>query len=242
MIVKLRVPAMILAILSTAPIAAQQKQAPDYGWHGKGELGLVSTSGNSDTRSIKLALEFIYGSEHWRHRFTAGLLNAEDEGETTAKRYDLGAQSDYKLSERSYVFGAVRYEKDDFSAFDDQTTVTFGYGRQLLDSEVHQLKVESGVGYRTATLQDGGGSESDAIARGVVDWKWKLTSSTDLTERLLVESGSDNTFLQNDLGLVVAINSHLALKAGFQVRHNTEAPAEIKRTDTLTSANIVYQF
>lgn len=223
-------------------LTAAADEAPEYGWSGKGELGLVSTSGNTDTRSLNLALEFIYNSATWRHRLAAGVIYAEDSGETTAERYDFGAQSDYKLSKRSYVFGALRYEKDEFSEYEDQTTLSFGYGRQLLDNKIHKLKAEAGLGYRTSDLQATGESEQDLIARGLVDWLWQLTASTALTDRLLVEAGRDNTFVQNDLGVSVAINSRFALKVGFQVRHNTDVSEGIKKTDTLTSANLVYKF
>ena len=231
------------ALLGSAALLAQEPAPPpDYGWSGKGELGFVSTSGNTDTQSLNVALEFIYDSVKWRHRFAGAALNSEDSGTTTAKRYDLGAQSDYKLNEKSYLFGALRYENDDFSAFEDQSTLTFGYGRQVLDTEKHKLKLEAGVGYRTATLVETGESESGAVARGLLDWLWQLTPSTVLGERFLVEAGSDNTYLQNDLSLTVAINTRFALKAGFQVRHNTEVPEGIDETDTLTTANLVYNF
>lgn len=232
----------ILALFGSAALSAQEPAAPDYGWSGKGELGFVSTSGNTDTQSLNLALEFIYDSEKWRHRFGAGAINSEDNGVTTAKRYDLGAQTDYKLTEKSYVFGALRYENDDFSAYEDQSTLTFGYGRQVLDTEKHKLKLEGGLGYRTATFAGTGESENDAILRGLLDWIWQLTPSTSLGERFLVEAGSDNTYLQNDLGLTVAINSRFALKVGFQVRNNSDVPPGVDKTDTLTSANLVYNF
>ena len=229
--------------LILAPISAMaQDEEEDYGWSGKGEFGLVSTSGNSDTNSLNLALEFIYDSEQWTHRLSAGAINADSDGETTAERYDFGAQSDYNLSEKSYVFGAFRYEKDDFSAFEDQTTLTAGYGRQVLDNDKHKLKLEAGVGYRTASLAPSGESEDGAIARGLLDYIWQLTPNTELSERFLVEAGSDNTYIQNDLGLKVSINERFALSLGFQVRQNTDVPEGVDKTDTLTSANLVYSF
>jgi putative salt-induced outer membrane protein len=237
-------PWFMAAALLLAPVSlrAEDNDTPDYGWAGKGELGLVASSGNSDTRSLNMALEFTYEAEKWRQRLAAGAIYAENDGDKTANRYDLGAQSDYKLSTKSYLFGAARYENDDFSAFEDQTTVTFGYGRQLLDSARHQLKVEAGAGYRTATVAASGESEDGVVFRGLLDWAWQLTSSTSLDERYLVESGSDNTYMQNDLGLSVAINSRLALKLGYQVRNNSDVPPGVKKTDTLTSANVVYHF
>jgi putative salt-induced outer membrane protein len=216
--------------------------APKYGWSGKGEFGLVSTSGNSDTFSLNLLAEVSYESEKWRHRFAAGALNSENDGDTTAKRYDLGAQSDYKLNEKSYVFGALRYDNDDFSAYEDQTTVAAGYGRQVLDTEKHKLKLEAGVGYRSSTVAGTGQSEDGVIFRGLAEWIWQLTPSTSLGDRFLVEAGSDNTFLQNDLGLTVAINSKFALKLAYQVRNNSDVPVGVDKTDTQTSANLVYSF
>jgi len=231
---------MIATSVWTTQAAAQQ--SAELGWSGDAELGLVTTSGNSDTRSARIRFETTYNSDNWRQQLRAAFLNASDSGQTTAERYELGAQSDYKLSAVSYVFGSLRYEKDDFSSFEEQSTVAAGYGRQLLDDPVHKLKVEGGLGYRTASPQDGGSSESDAIARGLLDWSWQLTATTTLTERLLTEAGADNVFLQNDLGVDVAINARLALKLGFQVRHNTDSQPGLENTDMLTSASIRYRF
>ena len=67
-------------------------------------------------------------------------------------------------------------------------------------------------------------------------------SYRDFVNKLLVESGEYNTFAQNDLGVSVTMNSHLALKAGWQARHNSDVAPDRKRTDTLTTMNVVYRF
>ena len=229
-------------VLASTSLMAEEEEAPKYGWSGKGEFGLVSTTGNSDTFSLNLGLEFLYNSEKWRHRFAASALKSEDDGEKTAQRYDLGAQSDYKLSKKSYIFGALRYDNDDFSAYEDQFTVSTGYGRQILDSKKQQLRMEAGIGYRSATVAETGVTEDGVIFRGMLDWGWQITESTKLGERFLIESGSDNTYMQNDLGLTVAINSRFALGVAFQVRHNSDVPPGVDKTDTQTSVNLVYNF
>lgn len=234
--------ALLALALAPVTLMAEDEEEPIYGWSGKGEFGLVSTTGNSDTFSLNLGLEFLYNSETWRHRFSATALNSEDDGDTTAKRYTLGAQSDYKLSEKSYVFGALRYDNDDFSAYEDQATVSVGYGRQILDSKTQQLRMEGGVGYRSATVAETGETEDGVIFRGMVDWAWQITESTKLGDRFLIEAGSDNTYMQNDLGLTVAINSRFALGVAFQVRHNSDVPPGVDKTDTQTSVNLVYNF
>jgi putative salt-induced outer membrane protein len=69
-----------------------------------------------------------------------------------------------------------------------------------------------------------------------------LSESTEFSNKLLVESGEYNTFAQNDLSLSVTMNSHLALKAGWQARHNSNAAEDLKKTDTLSTMNVVYRF
>jgi len=76
----------------------------------------------------------------------------------------------------------------------------------------------------------------------LADYGWVISESTELSNRLLVESGADNTFAENTLGLTVAINSRMALKAGVSVRHNTDVDPGREKTDTLTTVNLVYNF
>lgn len=75
-----------------------------------------------------------------------------------------------------------------------------------------------------------------------MEFETALTANTSLVDTLLVEAGSDNTFAQNDIGVAVSINEALALKAGLQARHNTDVWPTVKKTDTLTTLNLVYSF
>ncbi|MDQ6645970.1 MAG: DUF481 domain-containing protein, partial [Pseudomonadota bacterium] len=43
-------------------------------------------------------------------------------------------------------------------------------------------------------------------------------------------------------GLAVNMTQKMALKVGFQVRHNSDVKYGVKRTDTLTTTNLVYSF
>ena len=117
-----------------------------------------------------------------------------------------------------------------------------GYGHKFINTERTTLLTEIGPGYRRAKDALTGENHSELIARGLLDYKHQLTTSTALYNVLLIESGSDNTFASNELGVAVAINDKLALKAGFDARHNTDVGPGIKKTDTLTKLNLVYNF
>ncbi len=47
--------------------------------------------------------------------------------------------------------------------------------------------------------------------------------------------------MQDDLALQVKMTEVLALAVGYGVRYNTDPPAGFKKTDTLTTINLVYE-
>lgn len=225
-------------------------------WTGTGELGLAAARGNARSENLNAKLEFINEDDRWKHKFSASALRAKGEvtgdfdgdGETeerlelNANRYALGASSALKINETSSWVTALRYENDDFAPYDHQATFSIGYGHQFFDTEDSAFSIEIGPGYRRAKVADTGETESDLIARGVADYRYRLTENTELTNLLLIESGQDNTFAQNNFGVAVAMNESFALKAGVEVRHNTDVGPDIEKTDTLTTVNLVYTF
>jgi len=215
------------------------------GWTGTGEFGFVNTTGNTESVAMNAKLNFILTRERWRHRFSGTALVKSEDGIKDNERYTMEVQSDRKLSEKSWLFGAFRWDADKFGSYDPQASLSVGYGHQLMKSEKHELRGEIGAGYRKLEERVSGKSSSEAIARFLLDDSWQVFQSTLWTNRLLVEAGSSNTFTQFNTGLAVSMTDRFALKLGFEVRHNTDVPTTIEdseNTDTVTSANLVYNF
>jgi putative salt-induced outer membrane protein len=99
-----------------------------------------------------------------------------------------------------------------------------------------------GLGYREAEVRLTGEQEDGVIVRGALNFDHKLTDTTKVYDRFLVEAGSDNTFVQNSLGLEVKINESFALGLDYSVRHNTDVLPGIDKTDQVFTANLVYGF
>ncbi|MET0809218.1 MAG: DUF481 domain-containing protein [Pseudoxanthomonas sp.] len=224
-------------------------------WSGGGELGFAATRGNSTSESLNGRLQLQYAQGGWIHSMDLfGLrssaqyrVHAEDgtmtrERKTTANRYTAGAGSALKLGDHRQFTTALRYERDDFASYSSQATASVGYGARVMDGERTRLDVQIGPGVRRAHNVEEGRTEAGLIGRGLVGLKFGLTDNTELENTLLVESGTSNTFAQNELGLSVAMNSNLALKAGLQARRNSEVNSQQKKTDTLTTMNVVYRF
>ena len=232
---------MIRKTLSACVLLAMSVSAQAE-FSGKGEFGLVFNRGNSDSEAANARLGLEWERERWENEFTARAVYARDSGATSSNRFTLANSLNYSVNERSYVTGALRYDRDQFSSFRYQASVAAGYGYRVILTEVHRLTVEAGPGYQFAEIRDTGESDNQAILRGLANYRWRIAEATRLTNRLLVESGSSNTFLENALSLGVALNSRLSLSTGVTVTHNTDVEPGRKKTDTLTTINLVYNF
>jgi putative salt-induced outer membrane protein len=230
-------------LLAATLLSALAMSANADGWSGAGEFGLVVSSGNADTETVNAKLGLKKEDEAWLYEGSILALRAKGGDEVTAERWEVAAKAGYKIDEVSYIYGAYRHEDDNFAPFERQTILSVGYGRQLIKDEATQLSFEVGPGYKWAdpvsVLQD---SQGDAVLRGLLDFKHAFNDMTSMYNTFLVETGKDNTFAQNDIGVQVKMSERLALKAGLLVRHNTDVVAPVKKTDTLTTINLVYGF
>jgi len=212
-------------------------------WDGTGEFGFVNTTGNTETVALNMRLNFVRTSERWRHRFTGTAMTTSEDGIKDNERYTIEIQSDRKLSDINWLFGAFRWDADKFGTYDPQVSLTAGYGRQLMKSERHELRGEIGAGYRWLTETESGFKSDEPIARFLLDDWWQMFSSTRWTNRLLIEYGSSNTFTQFNTGLSISMTERFAIKLGFEIRNNSNIPpGDSEHTDTITSANLVYDF
>lgn len=209
---------------------------------GTGEFGMVFNRGNSETEAANARLAMLLERDRWENETTARAVYARDSGTTSANRFTVANSLNYLLNERSYVTGALRYDRDQFSSFRYQSSVAVGYGRRILTGDVHRLTIEAGPGWQFAEIRDTGETDNQAILRGLMNYRWQINDSTRLKNRLLVESGSSNTFIENALNLGVALNSRLSLSTGVTWTHNTDVEPGRKKTDTLTTVNLVYNF
>jgi putative salt-induced outer membrane protein len=211
-------------------------------WSGKGTFGGVLARGNTETETINLNLDVENKLDTWTHKAGASMLRTVTDDITSADRWELRGESQYSLTERSYLFGALRYEDDAFTDYEYQATLSGGYGYRFITNDTTKLEGQVGAGYREAEVRLTGEQQDGIIARGALDFEHKLTATTLVYDRFLVESGSDNTFLQNALGLEVKINDTFALGLDYAVRHNTDVLPGTDKTDQVLTANLVYGF
>lgn len=233
-------------ILMTAIIAAGtysgSTMAEDAVWSGSGQLGFSMTSGNSDTENLTAGLAVKRESGKWVSDLNLALLRASNDDVDTAERYTLNTKTGYKFDDNDYIYYGTRWDKDQFSGFDYTITTSLGWGHKFYDDEKKRLITELGIGYKVEAFDVDRSENKGAVLSAKLDYMRQITETTQFENLLIVEAGDDNTFAQNDLGFSFKVSEKFAVKLAHQIRHNTDAPLGKDSTDTLVSANLVYDF
>jgi putative salt-induced outer membrane protein len=244
-----------LAMADDPPAAPASPPPPPPPLTIKAQVGYVSSHGNTDAQTANAKFEVIYIVDAWKHDLQLAGLYGKSDGIVSAERLDAQWQSNYNFTDRMYVFGALHYDDDKFSGFQYQETASTGLGYSLVKLADATLDVQAGYGYRRLRPElidqaaDGEvisrtplDAESGGVATASIKGMYAFNSSTKLTEVANVETGSDDTLFQNDLGLQVNMTKALAITLGYEIRHNSSPPAPLVKTDTLVTFNLAYAF
>jgi putative salt-induced outer membrane protein len=221
----------------------------------KAQVGYVSSHGNTDAQTANAKLDVTLNSEMWKHDLQLAGLYGKSNDIVSAEMIDAQWQSNYNITNRFFAFGALHYDDDKFSGFQYQETLSAGAGYSLVKLKDATLDVQIGVGYRRLRPElidkDAAGdvtaripldAETGAVATATINGMYAFNSSTKLTEVVHLESGSDNTLLQNDLGLQVSMSKTLSISIAYEVKHNSSPPPPLVKTDSLVTFNLTYAF
>jgi len=247
---------MLMLAISLATVAnvqaADEKKVDESPWKSNVELGFIRTTGNTETQTTAIKADATYEIDKWRHNAHAegyGQQSKVDTGETvvSAERYELSGKSDYKFSELDYAFGLLKLQKDRFSGYVYDHIVSLGYGRKLIKQKDMELDVEIGPGARFFKLETAPGdvdkgSETEAVLRLSGKYWWAITGNSKFTQELSTEIGETITSSQSITGIQANINSTLALKFTYTLRHKTKVPQGNEKLDTETAMTLVYSF
>ena len=221
-----------------------------------GEFGFISTTGNTETTSFKGKLAAHQELQMWSNDFVLESLYKKDEvngeSKTTAQKYFLSGQGNYKLDNPDHrLFGFASYEDDKFSSYDYQATLAAGWQQKLWEEKTSKFSYSIGPGYAFSktrdTIDDNGNvvkgqSENGLIVRGALDYQWKISDTATFKQLLSSEVGEDNTKSKSETSLSAQISGSLSLKVSLIMDHNSKVAEEKENLDTQTAVTVVYTF
>jgi putative salt-induced outer membrane protein YdiY len=116
-------------------------------WSGNITTGLTLTSGNSDTRQMRVDGETIARALQQRYTVSGYFNRAEDHGHNTLFNSRINGKYDHFFSKKWYGYANATFENDRFRDLRLRSTAGLGSGYQIFESPERNLSLEGGVNY-----------------------------------------------------------------------------------------------
>ncbi|MBP2171192.1 putative salt-induced outer membrane protein [Erwinia toletana] len=208
-------------------------------FEGSASAGYLAQSGNTKSSNATAATNMTWYQTRTAYSLWGNASNASSNDERSSETYQIGGRSRYNMTDYDYLFGQASWLSDRFNGYDGRSILAAGYGRQILNGPVHSLRVEAGPGVRYDDYHEGG-HDTQPLAYGAVSYNWQLTDNTKFIQGVSV-LGSDDTTVNSETGLQVAINEHFSLKMAYNVTWNQNPPESAPdHTDTKTTILLSY--
>lgn len=234
---------LLLSMLAANAAIAQS--APPK-WEGDIEFGYYQTDGNSNETSVLAKGQATRKDGLWTNQLKANAQNSEVEGVRSEEQYFISDRLSYDVSDYNYTFGYASLDKDRFSGYIYQATLSGGYGRRLLKNGRVTWDAEIGPGYRISEF-DGADGDNDGMVEEVIvrlstELNAKLSDTATFEQTLSVESGEENTVSKSVSALKTKIVGGFGLKISYTIEYNETVPQANLHMDRQTAVTLVYSF
>jgi putative salt-induced outer membrane protein len=233
----------IVAAAAAERQAARERRIREAGlfenWRGSGELGGSVATGNSDAVTFAAGLAISRNGLDWRHALAASADVQRSLGQTTQERLSTSWQSDWRLSERAYVFGRLGWERNRQAGLVSRFEQALGGGYRILEQPRLRWEIEGGPALRQSEFTDR--TENSLSVRAASRFRWDLSEATRVTQVTTAnfeEAGS----LSANTALTSRLFGRLSARLGFNLQYEFDPPPGRENLDSVTRATLVYDF
>jgi putative salt-induced outer membrane protein len=242
-------------LLSATSWAHEEKKVDEGPWSGLIAAGYTEVSGNTESASFRLNAEINYAVDKWNHQLLGrAVIDSSDatitdpntgqtttENQTTAESYKAAWESNYDLSERTYLFGLLEYNKNRFSSYERQIYEFAGIGRHFIVTDAHKLNGQVGFGAGQSKLTDGT-DENEFTTRLAGDYTWKFSENASFKQTLSMNIASSNTYTESLTELRAGVIGDINLVLSYGIQHNSDVLPGTDKKDTYTTISVEYAF
>ena len=236
--------AISLVLMIGQPVLAEDEAARP--WKDEAELSVVNTTGNTEVFSLyfKNLLQYAV-KDIMTVKWTVAALSGRTDGEKTAERYETSLRADTHLSEKAYGYLMSGWLRDRFSGFDNRLNLGPGAGWNFFTGPTHSWLAELGFNY---AMEDYISENTRYFleGRGFTRYEYAFNPSTRLLlslEYLQDLDQTNNYKIASQTAVTAILTKALSLKVNYEARYqNRPRPAELKTTDTLFGAALVFTY
>src|SRR5690242_1408443 len=210
-------------------------------WSGKATLGGWMTTGNSQNIGLTAAVDLDREGLQWRHKLHLQADYQESLHVTTREHYLASYEPNYKVDERSYVYGNLQYESDRFLGYYNRYSASVGAGYTAIKNPRMRLDLELGPAYRYTNFTDTR-NENNIATRGSLDFSWKVTPAISITQQADAYFERFNSTVTGTTALNAKLFGPLSAQFSYNVQYESMPPSGNESTDTTSRASLVYTF
>lgn len=225
------------------------------GFELDGEFGFLIASGNTNTSTLKTALNSEHETKKWSNRYFAEFLYKQNQASNndadkivSAQRFLTYGQFDYKLrNPKNRLFVYAEYDDDRFNGFRFQAALAGGYSSMAWQHDDSQLRYSIGPGYSYAEKRREDGmagyqSLKEMIIRASVDYRLTINEHAKFRQFFSTEAGEQNRRSRSETSLSANVIESLGMKLSFVMIYNNTLDNRDTNLSTETSISLVYQF
>lgn len=233
-----------LAVLGLiAPCVRAAEEDEERGWSDKAELGVVATSGNTESTTFGFKNKLWWVGERSKFETNAagirtrsivnkfavgdpnGNFRVEEENDVTAENYYLDARYDHKISMKFFWFAGASWDRNEFAGIDSRTTGFGGVGNIWLNRKDHKFRTDYAATYtwQKNVVDDDDFDETFGGLRFSWAYLKKLNASTTYTNDLIINMNlEESEDWRGDMinAVAVSMSENLALKVSYQVLYD----------------------
>ena len=218
----------------------------EKGWSDTATLGIVSTSGNTESTTFGFKNKLWWVGERSRFETTAGgirtrsivakfaigdpntvdpnnpdTFRVKEKNEVTAENYFIDARYDRTISDRFFWFSGAAWDRNEFAGVDSRTTGFGGVGNIWIAQEDHRFRTDYAVTYTSQENVVDDPDFDETFGGFRLSWAYlnKFGDNTTYTNDLIVNMNAEESEdWRADMinAVAVAMNSRLALKISHQ--------------------------
>ena len=240
------VPLLLFCLFSPVQGQATGTTSATDPWAGAFGAGLSLTGGNTSTKSFNISLNAIRDPKTNNVMKFSGLyLRVSQKQEKTADRLRLGFRDEWALSDRTFLFGVLNYQRDPFKEIDYLINPLGGIGYKLVNSERVILSAGGGAGLSWEKNPDVSVNRSGTV-NGSQELEFHLSEGTLLYQHLSalwkMEDFQDSIY-HFTVGVDTKLTTHIRLKVEFADDYTNLTPSpDILKNDTAFLTTFLYSF
>lgn len=234
----------LIVALALTNVAYAQESEEVKNWSNTTDLGIASTTGNSENTNLAFAnnykrwwtrAEFWFDLAAIRNKVTnrtvsnpGGSLVITESSALTAEMYAAALGYRRDITGRLYWFVDGSWYRNTPAGIDDRFRVGAGIGYGIIESPKHDLRAEVGVAY-TDESQVSGEELTFTGGRAMLDYTFRITDSATLDSNVLYFNDfddSDNWQANWLTGLTMTMTKTVALKFGYAMIYDNQ-PASV---------------